>query len=135
MLPQIGCTSFYMPIYDERGVYTEKSPPNRGFDHVIAAIQLPDSSYSKPLPAVYEHPKLGHLLVFDPTNDLVPFGELPYYEQDNFGLLVTEQGGELIRLPLSKPELNRTMRNARLKLLPDGTLQGEIEEVRSGYRA
>src|SRR5207302_6680393 len=124
-----------MLVHTDRGIFTEKSPPYVGFNHAIIAIQLPDASFAKPLSALYEHPKLGHLLIFDPTNDLVPFGELPYYEQDNFGLLVTEQGGELIRLPLSKPELNRTMRNARLKLLPDGTLQGEIEEVRSGYRA
>jgi hypothetical protein len=78
---------------------------------------------------------LGHLLIFDPTAHLVPFGQLPYYEQDNFGFLVTEQGGELLHLPLSKPELNRITRTARLTLLPDGTLKGEVEELQSGTEA
>lgn len=135
MLTQIGVKSYYMPIHDERGIYKQSSPPDLGFNHVIIAIQLPEGSYTKPMPAIYEHPKLGHLLIFDPTQDLVPFGELPYYEQDNYALLVTEDGGELIHLPVSSPQLNELKRSAKLKLLPDGTLQGEIEEVRSGYHA
>lgn len=135
MLAQIGVKSYYMPVHDERGIYTKNSPPDLGFNHVIIAIQLPDGSFTKPLPAMYEHPKLGHLLIFDPTQDLVPFGQLPYYEQDSYALLVTDNGGELLHLPVSSPELNELKRSAKLKLLPDGTLEGEIEEVRSGYHA
>lgn len=135
MLAQIGVKSFYMPIHDERGIYTDKTPPNRGFNHVILAIQLPDASYSKPLPAIYEHPKLGHLLIFDPTNELVPLGQLPYYEQDSFALLVTDGGGELIHLPVSSPETNTIKRTIKVRLLPDGSLQGEVEELFTGSRA
>jgi hypothetical protein len=135
MLAQIGVKSFYMPIHDERGIYTDKTPPNRGFNHWILAIQLPEASHPQPLPAVYEHPKLGHLLIFDPTNEFVPLGELPHYEQDSYALLVTDNGGELIHLPVSSPELNKTSRTVRVKLLPDGILQGEIDEVRTGYSA
>jgi len=135
MLEQIGVKSFYMPIHDERGIFTAKTPPNLGFDHVILAIQLPESSFKSPLPALYEDPKLGHLLIFDPTNDLVPFGQLPYYEQDSFALLVTENGGQLIHLPVTPAEMNTVHRNAKMSLLPDGTLLGEIEERRSGYLA
>lgn len=135
MLAQIGVKSFYMPIYDERGIYTATTPPNLGFDHVILAIQLPEGSYKSPMPALYDDPRLGRLLIFDPTNDLVPFGQIPYYEQDSFALLVTDDGGELIHLPVTPPEMNTVHRNARLTLLPDGTLQGEIEETRSGYLA
>ncbi len=135
MLAQIGVKSFYMPIHADRGIFTEKTPPNRGFNHVILAIQLPDLGVSKSMPALYEHPKLGHLLIFDPTNEWVPLGQLPYYEQDSYALLVTDDGGELIHLPVSQPELNKLTRTARVKLLPDGALQGEIEEVRSGYTA
>jgi hypothetical protein len=135
MLSQIGVKSYLMPIQTERGVFTEKSPPNMGFDHVILAIQLTDASYKKDLPALYEHPQLGHLLIFDPTSELVPLGQLPYYEQDNYALLVRENGGELIHLPISAPESNRIVRSAKLALLADGTLQGEIEESMSGYFA
>jgi uncharacterized protein DUF3857 len=135
MLAQIGVKSYYMPINVDRGVTLENSPPNMGFNHVILAIQLPEGSFKSSLPALYEHPKLGHLLIFDPTSSVVPFGQIPSYEQDNYGLLVTEQGGELIHLPLSSPELNKMTRTATLSLMPDGTLKGEVQEVRSGWQA
>jgi hypothetical protein len=133
MLAQIGVKSYYMLINTDRDI-TDKSPPTIGFDHVILAIQLPESVKAS-LPAIYEHPKLGRLLIFDPTSTVVPMGEIPEYEQDNYGLLVTEQGGELIHLPLSKPELNRITRTAHLTLQPDGTMKGEVKEVRSGSQA
>jgi hypothetical protein len=38
-------------------------------------------------------------------------------------------------MPLSAPEANGVFRNAKLKLLPDGTLQGEIEERYTGFHA
>ncbi len=136
MLREIGVKSFYMPIHDERGIYTEKTPPNLGFNHVILAIQMPQGSVPKPLPAMINHPKLGQLLIFDPTQELVPFGELPYYEQDSFALLVTgNDGGELVHLPASSPELNTYRRNTKVKLLADGTLEGAIDETMSGYLA
>jgi hypothetical protein len=135
MLSQIGVKSYYMLIHDEPGIFTERSPPELGFNHVILAIQLPEGGVDRPWPAIYEHPRLGHLLIFDPTQELVPFGQLPYNEQDSYSLLVTDTGGELIRLPAGRPEFNELRRSAKLKLLADGTLQGEVEEVRSGYPA
>ena len=135
MLSQIGVKSYYMVIHATRGIFLEKTPPNSLFNHMILVIQMPEASFPQKLPAMFEHPKLGHLLIFDPTNDMVPLGQLPYYEQDSFGLLVTDSGGELIHLPVTTPDLNKIHRNAKLTLLPDGTLQGEIEEVRSGYLA
>jgi uncharacterized protein DUF3857 len=135
MLAQIGVKSYYIPVHTDRGIYTEKTPPTMGFNHVILAIQLPEGSFKGSFPALYEHPKLGHLLIFDPTSSVVPLGQIPSYEQDNYGLLVTDQGGELIHLPLSSPELNRITRTARLSLTPDGSLKGEVQEVRSGWQA
>lgn len=136
MLAQIGVKSYYVVVNATRGVVSKNSAPSPGgFNHMILAIALPNASYPGPMPALYDHPKLGHLLIFDPTNDFVPFGQIPYYEQDNYGMLVGEDGGELIHLPLSNPESNGVTRSARLKLLPDGTLQGEVEEVRTGFEA
>ncbi len=135
MLTQIGVKSYYVLVNTERGTFKANSPPQARFDHMILAIALPDASYGKSMPAVYEHPALGHLLIFDPTNEHVPFGQIPFYEQDNYGLLVGEQGGELIHLPLSSPESNGVRRISRLKLLPDGSLQGDVEEVHSGFMA
>ncbi|HEY5026967.1 MAG TPA: DUF3857 domain-containing protein [Candidatus Angelobacter sp.] len=135
MLAQIGVKSYYLLVRTDRGIFTEKTPPMARFDHMILAISLPEASYPKAMPAMYQHPKLGRLLIFDPTNEFVPFGQIPSYEQDNYGLLVGEQGGDLIHLPLSKPEANGVTRTAKLTLTPDGAVQGEIEEIRSGFDA
>jgi Domain of Unknown Function with PDB structure (DUF3857) len=135
MLAQIGVKSYYVPVHTDRGIYTDKTPPTNGFNHVILAIQLPSASNSDLMPAVYEHPRLGRLLIFDPTSTVVPLGQIPSYEQDNYGLLVTDQGGELIHLPLTKPEANRINRTAKLTLLPDGSVKGEVQEVRTGSLA
>ncbi len=34
------------------------------------------------------HPRLEKLLFFDPTNELIPFGQVGGYLQANYGLLV-----------------------------------------------
>lgn len=135
LLQAIGVKSYYVVVHTDRGIYTEKSPPDVGFNHMIIAIQLSEGSFTKPMPAMYEHAKLGHLLIFDPTSEWEPLGQLPPSEQDNFGLLVTDDGGELIHLPASAPEINKITRTAKLTLLPDGTLTGEATEIRSGAEA
>jgi transglutaminase-like putative cysteine protease len=135
MLEQIGVKSYYILIHTDRGIYSDKTPPTIGFNHAILAIQLPQSSFKGPMSALYEDSKLGPLLIFDPTNPFVPFGEIPSYLQDNYGLLVQDRSGELIHLPLSRPELNRITRTAQLNLLPDGSINGEVREVRTGSQA
>ncbi|HYL91797.1 MAG TPA: hypothetical protein VEW69_01435, partial [Alphaproteobacteria bacterium] len=135
MLAQIGIKSYYVPVHTDRGIYSAQTPPTIGFNHVILAIQLPAGSYSDPMPALYQHPRLGPLLIFDPTSTVVPLGQIPSYEQDNYGLLVTDQGGELIHLPVSAPELNRINRTAKLTLTADGSIKGEVQELRTGSLA
>jgi Domain of Unknown Function with PDB structure (DUF3857)/Transglutaminase-like superfamily len=134
LLSAVGINSYYVLVHTSRGIFTENTPPSMGFNHVILAIQLPNGAGAE-MSAVLSHPKLGKLLIFDPTSELVPVGSLPAYEQYNYGLLVTANGGELVKLPSLGPESNRVQRTAKLALLPDGTLKGSVEEVRSGEAA
>jgi transglutaminase-like putative cysteine protease len=131
MLKQVGIESYYMPIFTIRGVTNPKFP-SMAFNHVILAIKLPDSVPDAGLYALYKSPKYGRLLIFDPTNEYVPLGYLPYYEQDNYGLVVTPNGGEIAQLPLAAPMSNRLLRMATLKLSPTGGLSGEVNELRFG---
>jgi hypothetical protein len=55
--------------------------------------------------------------------------------QGNTALLVAGGSGELISLPLPPPEANLLNRRGHLKLLADGTLEGEIQETRRGTLA
>lgn len=131
MLSQIGVESDLVVIDTERG---EVSPefPSMHFNHVILAIRVPDGVDMNSLYAAVDHPKLGRLLFFDPTNEYVPFGYLPYYLQDSYGLVVTQNGGEILGLPLSPPSTNRLLRTATLTLTETGTLQGDVNELRWG---
>jgi len=135
MLSQIGMESFYVLIDDERGAVTPEMPPQASFNHAVLAIKLPPGMSDPSLVATIQHPRLGTLLYFDPTNELIPFGEIPGYLQANYGLLVTPEGGELVELPKQAPATNSILRAGKLTLDPNGTLKGEVEETRMGDKA
>jgi len=131
MLNEIGIESYYVVVYDQRGI-VRPDYPSIAFDHVIVAIRMPEGLDSPMLNSVVNDPKLGRLLFFDPTNERVPLGYLPWYLQNNYGLVVTSQGGSLIFMPLSVPSTNRLLRTADLNLSATGDLKGEIRELEWG---
>src|ERR1700726_2792637 len=136
MLSQVGIESFYVIINSERGSVTPQVPANVGaFNHAILAIKLPPNVADPSLVAIIQHPRLGPLLYFDPTNELTPFGEIGGYLQANYGLLVTPQGGELVELPQQPSAMNSIQRVGKLTLDANGMLKGYVEEVRLGDRA
>ena len=69
MLREIGVESYHVVINAERGSVTREIPAHNGFNHVITAIKLPDGMNDPSLIATVQHPKLGRILFFDPTND------------------------------------------------------------------
>ncbi|HET6180677.1 MAG TPA: DUF3857 and transglutaminase domain-containing protein [Candidatus Sulfotelmatobacter sp.] len=136
MLSQIGVESFYVVINTERGSVTPDRPASVGvFDHAVLAIKLPPNLSDPSLVSTVQHPRLGKLLYFDPTNELIPFGEIGGYLQANYGLLVTPEGGELVELPEQPSAMNSIQRTGKLTLDPMGTLKGEVNETRLGDRA
>ncbi len=136
MLKEIGVDSYYLDINTERGAVSPSMPPHMyWFNHEILAIRLPDNVGDTSLAAIYTHPKLGKILIFDPTDEITPFGDLRGELQENYGLLVLEEGGELIQVPKLSPLLNGHRRMAKLALSPSGTLSGEIVEIHTGDSA
>jgi transglutaminase-like putative cysteine protease len=131
MLHEIGIESYYVLIDARRGIVNPEFPSTL-FNHVILAIRLPENLTDPSLFAVVDNPKLGRLLFFDPTNEYVTLGYLPSYLQDNFGLVVTSDGGAMISLPLLPPATNRLLRTAQMSLSASGDLAGEVKEVRWG---
>jgi transglutaminase-like putative cysteine protease len=134
MLREIGIDSYYVIIHTRRGI-VRPDYPSMNFNHAILAIRLPDEMKASELLATVNHPTVGRLLFFDPTNEYVPLGYLPYYLQDSYGLVVTPDGGELLSLPLLPPASNRLVRTAKFELGVDGTLSGDVQEVRWGAPA
>jgi hypothetical protein len=133
MLKEIGVESYYVVVNTNRGAVNARTPAVNWFNHVILAIKLPPGSEGD-LRATLENKTLGRLLIFDPTDDMTPFGYLRGPLQSNHGLLVTEAGGELIELPRLPAAMNGTRRTAKLTLTPTGSLTGDVTEVRLGDR-
>ncbi len=131
MLSQIGIDSYYVIVDTHRGV-VHPSYPSMDFNHAILAIRLPDTVSDADLYSVVNDPKLGRLLIFDPTNEHVPMGYIPWYLQQSYGLLVAPDGGELISLPLLPPATNRLLRVAKFDLTATGDLSGEVQQIEWG---
>jgi predicted transglutaminase-like cysteine proteinase len=135
MLNEIGVQSYYLLINAKRGSVGPDTPARANFNHAILAIKLPDGLTDPSLIATIQHPKLGRLLFFDPTNELTPFGQIGGYLQSNYGLLVTPYDSELVELPRQPATTNSIQRTAKLTLNTSGRLQGDVKEVRFGDRA
>lgn len=135
MLREIGAESYHVVINTERGAVTADTPAHHGFNHAILAIKLPEGMNDPSLVAVLQHPKLGRLLFFDPTDEMTPFGQIRGALQANYALLVTPDGGELLALPQQPSAMNSIERTAKLKLDENGNLIGSVHEVRLGERA
>jgi hypothetical protein len=136
VLKEIGVESYYVSINTTRGGVNPKTPPQMyWFNHEIIGIRLPDDVKDPSLMAVYQHPTLGKILIFDPTDEVTPFGQIRGELQANYGLLVTPNGGDLIELPQLPPSSSGVRRIAKLKLLENGALTGEVAEQRRGDSA
>jgi hypothetical protein len=135
MLNEIGVESYHVVINTRRGAVTPETPAHHEFNHVITAIRLPEGLTDPSLIATIQHPKLGRILFFDPTDELTPFGQIRGPLQDNYALLVTPNSGELVELPQQPSSTNSIRRTAKLTLDAAGTLKGEVKELRLGQRA
>jgi hypothetical protein len=74
------------------------------------------------LAAAFDYPGLGRLMLFDPTDDVVPLGFMPDHEQNSNALLLAGTKGDLFRTPMTAPAENLLTRNVRLKLNATGDL-------------
>jgi hypothetical protein len=135
MLKLSGIDSYYIIINTQRGAVTEATPPTNLFNHVILAIHLPDQVTDISFQAIYNHPKLGRLLIFDPTDQKTFIGGLRGELQGSYALLVTPEGGELFQTPRLATTSTGVMRVGKLTVDPQGTLRGDIEETRKGDSA
>ncbi|MES1191818.1 MAG: DUF3857 domain-containing transglutaminase family protein [Steroidobacter sp.] len=134
MLKQIGVDSYYVIINAEHDVVpADALPSTNWFNHAILAIQLPASMKDVSFPALSKHPVLGNILYFDPTNEFIPFGQLPGYLQGNHAMLVRADGTELVTLPVQNASTSGRARSATLVLNDRGQLSGQVTERLTGY--
>ena len=131
LLGQAGINSDMILIHTERGVVRPETPGNY-FNHAILAIELPPDVPIKKYPSAITLKNGKSYVIFDPTDEWMPFGQVRAELQDSYALLVTDTGGELIHVPISEPDSSALVRSAKLTLTPEGTIAGEVREKLTG---
>jgi hypothetical protein len=133
MLKAVKIPSYLVAIYsgDPTYVREEWASPQQ-FNHVIIAVKVSDDTQG---PTIITHPTLGRLLIFDPTEENTPVGDLPDYEQNSFALIVAGESGTLVRMPVTPPEANRLERQADVVLTPEGSINASVQERSIGQSA
>ncbi|MFN3323730.1 MAG: hypothetical protein ACK5AZ_09565 [Bryobacteraceae bacterium] len=73
--------------------------------------------------------------VFDVSARLLPPGQLFWFEEGVRALIADPKNPFFITTPLSLPQASQSVRNGKLALGEDGSLEGEIEEIFTGHSA
>jgi len=131
MLQAAGIQADYVLVDDRRGVVDPDAPSIYG-DHMITAIEIPANVNDPRLQAVATTKEGKRYLIFDPTNERTPVGNLPSYLQGSYGILADGPKSQLIALPVLAPEANGTVRKGAFSLSADGELKGTVDDSRSG---
>lgn len=133
MLKVAGIASYPVAIYSGDPFYVRESWPSpQQFNHAIIAISVSDTT---PRAASVEHPALGRLLFFDPTDPDTSVGDLPQQLQGSFALIAAGEKGGLVRIPTIPPDTDELQRQTDLVLSPDGTIEATMEENSIGQAA
>ena len=130
MLKAVGITAYPVAIYSgDRSHVVEDWPSLGDFNHAISAIRVgPDTEGA----AVLDHPRMGRLLFFDPTDPYVPPGYLPHHEQASLALVGAGDAGDLVRVPAPRPLAAARDRQVEAVLKLDGSIAGQFVERRTG---
>jgi transglutaminase-like putative cysteine protease len=131
MLQVAGIHAVYVPVDDERGVVDPDDPSLMG-NHMIAAIEIPADVKDDRLRSVVMAKDGKRWLIFDPTNERTPVGNLPSYEQGSYGLLCAGTASQVVGLPVLAPDVNGTEQKGQFTLAADGTLTGAVDTSHIG---
>lgn len=133
MLKAVNITAYPVMIFSGDPNYVRAEMPSLNqFNHCIIAIRVSDAVQS---PTIITHPKLGRLMIFDPTDDDTPVGDLPDHEQGSYALIVAGADGDLLKMPVMPPETNRLEREAEVTLTAEGAITAKVSERSVGQAA
>jgi len=131
MLQAVGIQARYVMVDDKRGVVDPEAPSFYG-NHMITAIEVPADVNDARLMAIAKGKDGKRYLIFDPTNERVPVGNLPNYEQGSYGLLSAGDVSQVLALPVLAPDANGMEESGTFALSPDGTLTGKVDMTSIG---
>jgi len=130
MLSAVGVHAAVVVVDTEHRVNPDA--PSIVSDHVITAIEVPKGYSSQRLHSVVTTQSGRRYLIFDPTWDKTPFGQLEHELQGSYGILIEGADSQIIQLPVLDPAFNTIRRTASFRLDSDGVLKGTVTEKRFG---
>lgn len=133
MLQVAGIKAFYVPVDSSRG-YVDPLVPSLAGDHMITAILLPPDVKDPRLQAVVTAADGRRYLIFDPTDERTPVGNLPSELQGSYGLLSAGTSSQVVALPVLDPSANGTDATGKFTLAINGTLSGTVDTSHIGPR-
>ena len=131
MLQVAGIQAYYMPVDMSRGFVDPDAPSFYG-NHMITAIELPADVKDDRLAAISTAKNGKRYLIFDPTNETAPVGNLPDYLQGGWGILSDGNDSQILQLPILASEWNGSERKGEFTLSADGSLQGKSATTHTG---
>ena len=131
MLQVAGIHAFYMPVDSRRDVVDPDMPSLLG-NHMITAIEIPADLQDPRLKTIVKAKDGKRYLIFDPTDERTPVGNLPSEEQGSYGILAAGASSQIIALPVLGPVDNGNEQKGNLTLAADGTLTGSIDTAHTG---
>ncbi|PYP83083.1 MAG: hypothetical protein DMF61_24370 [Blastocatellia bacterium AA13] len=131
LLTSVGLSSYNVLVHSGDPTFVRADPPSvLPFNHAIVAISVGEDGQM-----TVNAGALGKLLLFDPTDEITPIGDLPFYLQESYGLIVSKEAGALVRLPASSETANRMLKTITIDVTPGGLLSAKVMESFSGQRA
>jgi len=118
LLNEVGIENYYTLIYGGRNSATViEEFPNSYFNHVILAVPLSDET-----------------IWLECTSQTNPFGYLSDFTSNRFGLMITKEGGKLVKTPTYVAENNLQHQKATFKLYDEGSASGNIKLLTKGLQ-
>jgi len=133
MLKVAGISAFPVSVYSGDPDYVRPEWPSpQQFNHCIIAVRVSDETQG---PTIIQHARLGRLLIFDPTSEETPVGDLPSYLQGSLALIDSKECDALVKMPVTPPESNLLDRQIEATIDGSGSLTATIRERANGQWA
>lgn len=117
LLKEVGVKSYYVKIRGGEGEREIEDFPSHQTNHIIVAV-----------------PNGADTLWLECTSQTNPFGYLGDFTDDRYALMITEEGGKLVRTPKLKTEQNTQYQKAEVALDKSGNAKAKVTTAYSGLQ-
>lgn len=131
MLQAVGIRAHYLHVDSRRGIIDPTAPSLYG-NHMIVAIELPAGENDPRLMARVKAVDGKTLLIFDPTDEVTPVGQIRAALQGAWGNIANGEDSRVLQMPVLPPDSAGVTRKGSFTLAADGSLAGDVTVVFAG---